>query len=120
MNLATHNGCVTIISPRSGDHRTIRIRTQPSTAKFAPGERVVSLLTGPDDFRSFGFFRDGRVELFRRHRGDRFYEWIAKWLENPKGEFLFEGRCRKCNRRLTTPRSIQCGLGPKCREDIDC
>jgi hypothetical protein len=114
MNLTTHNGCVTIISPRTGDHRTVRIRTQRS------GERVVELLTGPDNFRAFGYFRAGGVELFRRHHGDRFFEWIAKWLKSPRGEYLFEGRCRKCNRRLTEPESIRCGLGPKCREDIDC
>lgn len=30
---------------------------------------------------------------------------------------LLEGRCSVCNRKLTTPESIELGIGPKCRGD---
>ena len=46
-DVRTHNGTITIHNPKTGDHRTFQIKTQPADAKFAPGRRVVSLLTGP-------------------------------------------------------------------------
>lgn len=130
MNIATHNGFVTVKSARTGDHRTFRIATQADDAKFAPGRRVVSLLTGPDnetDYRGFGFLDaapDGRVKItvWKKCRGGQF-EALAEMLENlPAHEAAgqvsvnFDARCRRCNRTLTTPESVASGIGPVCAE----
>jgi hypothetical protein len=40
------NGRYTIQSKQTGEHRTFWVKTQAADAKFAPGRRVVSLLTG--------------------------------------------------------------------------
>jgi len=120
--IATHNGNVTISNPATGGHRTFQIRTQKADASFAPGERIVSLLTGPDNwrnYRGFGFVKsDGRIVLWRKNRTDTFRKF-ADMLENPERyadrvEYMAESKCRVCNKKLTTPESIESGIGPVC------
>lgn len=123
MNIFTHNGVLTVRSTRTGDHRTFRIRTQPNDSKFAPGERVLSMLFGPDntsDYRGFAFVKDDRLVIWNKHKGTQMEE-LANMLVHldrfeSKGlvEINFEGRCRKCNRALTTPESVESGIGPIC------
>lgn len=120
---STHNGCITITNPVTGQHRTFRIRTQKDAANFCPGKRIVSILEGPDnesDYRGFGFVKDdGRIILWRKKRTS-FFEKVARMLEDPKWfmargiEYDIEGRCRKCNRKLTVSESIRSGIGPTC------
>jgi hypothetical protein len=120
----THNGIYTVTSKATGEHRTFCIRTQADNSQFAPGERIVALLVGPDneqDYQSFGFVKDGgRINVWKRHRGGMF-EKLARMLEHleeheraGRVEVLHEGRCRRCNRLLTTPESIRSGIGPVC------
>jgi len=122
-SIATHNGVVTIFNTKTGNHRTFRIHTQPDDAEFAPGRRIVSQLAGPDnthDYRSFGFVRDdGTIMVWKKKRGGN-YEIYARMLEHPeifeaKGAvYHFSTVCRRCNRTLTTPESIESGIGPIC------
>lgn len=120
-DIRTHNGFVTVHNPATGDHRTFQINTQPKDAKFAAGMRVASLLVGPDnesDYRGFGFVIDGRVVLWKANRESKVYQWYKRFLEaprrHPKLEINFDGRCRACNRLLTTPHSVRSGIGPIC------
>lgn len=120
--LATHNGFVTATNPATGDHRTFQVKTQPEDSSFAPGERVISLLVGGDEeTRGFGFVKDGRVILWRKHRDSKAFRAYASMIEDPQHwedkhdiEYLFEGKCVVCNRRLTHPESIRTGIGPVC------
>lgn len=121
--VATHNGIITIKSRTTGEHRTLRIHTQPKDAKFAAGERVAEILSGPDntgDYRGFAFVKsDGSVCLWKKYQDSDFYQWIARFLRHPerflnKVEINFEGKCRRCNRDLTTPESVASGIGPTC------
>jgi len=123
-SIRTHNGTVTVKNPATGQHRTFRIRTNKDDANFAPGKRVVGLLTGPDnenDFRPFGFVLDGgRIAVWMKHRGTEF-DRFARLLEDLDGSAArwnlfveWSVKCRKCNRELTTPDSIQSGIGPIC------
>lgn len=122
-DIATHNGIVTVENTVRGTHRTFRIRTQPDDAKFAPKERVLSLLVGQDnesDYNGIGFVKDdGRVILWKRYRTPQ-YEALVKVLTMPDHYrtlgcvYHFEGHCRRCNRTLTTPESIRDGIGPVC------
>lgn len=125
--LATHNGYFTVRSTATGDHRTFRVWTQDADAKFAPGERIVALLTGPDneaDYTGFGFLKaDGtraRINVWHKRR-DGQYDRLAAMLEKlaeleaaGKVEINADTRCRVCNRRLTTPESVESGIGPIC------
>lgn len=119
----THNGKFTVKSIKTGDHRTFRIRTQPANSKFAPGERVIALLTGSDntsDYQPFGFVTDTDIHLFRNKRTETFLAYRKMLLKlgvheaEGRVEVLAETTCRKCNRTLTTPESITSGIGPTC------
>jgi hypothetical protein len=124
-SIKTHNGTITIANPNTGEHRTFKVHTQPEDSKFAPGRRVVSLLTGPnnvEDFTPFGFvLTDGSIQLWQRYN-TKTYQAFASLLERPETSqqrwgmtYLWSARCRRCNRTLSTPESITSGLGETCR-----
>jgi len=126
-SISTHNGEITMQNPATGKHRTIRIKTQPKDAKFAPGERIASLLSGHNnetDYLPFAFVKpNGRVIVWKRHRGDggpSQYEKLARMIQEPARfeeqgvVYMFSTACRRCNRKLTTPESLARGLGPEC------
>ncbi len=121
------NGEITMENPETGNHRTIRIKTQKADANFAPGERIAYLLNGHNnetDYLPFAFVKlDGRVIVWRKYRGDRqpsSYERLARMITDPSSfeargiRYLFATNCRRCNRKLTTPESISIGIGPTC------
>lgn len=126
------NGTYTVSSP-GGSHRTFRIKTNHPEANFAPGKRVIGLLVGPDNTRSyknFGFVTDKGINIFTKMRGvpgnPSAHEWYAHMLwdlatREQQSRFyklgyrlLLEGRCVVCNRKLTEPTSILTGIGPIC------
>jgi len=119
----THNGIITINNPETGKHRTFQIRTQKTDASFAPGARILSLLSGPNngsDYTSIGIVKDdGNVTMWKKHRESSLMNKYVDMVMNPvkyasKVEYLWEGKCRCCNRKLTSPESIKSGVGPIC------
>lgn len=125
------NGRYTIESA-SGQHRTFEIRTQKPDADFAPGKRILSILTGPDNtanYKGFAFVDEAGIHVWAsRAKQSDLYEIYAEqlWSLALDGAFspfvevgyrlLMEGRCVVCNRPLTTPESIRSGIGPICAE----
>lgn len=130
------NGHFTIRNKETNEHRTFRVRTQKADAKFAAGERIVSLLVGPEntgDYKGFGFVggalgREG-VRVWRKCQGTpgapSAFDKFARLLEDL---FIQGGRkwgsvydlqesrtCLRCNRLLTEPESLASGYGPECR-----
>ena len=121
------NGRYIIHNRETSEHRTFRIRTQSEDARFAPGERIISLLTGPDngnDYMGFGFVDDAGIRVWRSKQGGAYERhaeviWslgvdasLSEYAETY--QLLLEGRCVRCNRALTTPESIESGIGPIC------
>lgn len=124
LDLVLPNGTYTLILP-DGSHRTFRVHRKPDWAKFAPGQRTIGLLIGPangHDYEDFGFVVSGTVRVWKAHRGKpqerwaRVLElWAAKALSPDDGyEVRLAKTCGWCNRLLTTPESIDIGLGPSC------
>lgn len=120
-SIKTHNGEITIKNRNTGDHRTFAIKTQAEDARFAPGKRVAYLLSGPSDYSGFGFVNaDGTISVWKSKRGSGHFETYARMLAHPEryegkgAEYMFAGTCRKCNRQLTNPDSIESGIGPVC------
>jgi hypothetical protein len=121
---ATHNGTITCTNPATGESRTFRIKTQSLDSGFALGKRVLSLLTGPDneaDYTGFAFIDDqGRVSVWRSKLGTKFEQYgrfieRLEYHQDTHGmQVLWAARCRVCNRQLTTPESIESGIGPVC------
>jgi len=131
--ITIHNGFLTVTNETTGEHRTFRVRTQKEDAKFAPGSRIVSLLTGPDntsDYRGFGFVKEnGWIVLWKRNRTPH-YEGLSKAVRLAfraleMGEDTFatikaiysvklSKRCVRCNKILSRPDSLERGVGPEC------
>lgn len=117
------NGTFTMESKKSGEHRTFRIHTQPDDAKFAPGKRIVSILSGPDNVSSYlgvAFLEDETPKIWRRHQGTNTEELVLYFCramtEDLSGQVVIieSRRCICCNRKLTTPESCRAGIGPIC------
>lgn len=122
-DIRTHNGKITIVSNRTGDHRTVKIATVKA-GKLA-GKRIASLLIGPNnclDYKGFGFVNtNGSITLWNSCKRDKFFLVLAHMISAPehyleKAKFMFEGKCIICNKPLTHPLSIELGIGPECRK----
>jgi hypothetical protein len=123
----THNGTFTVTNLKTGTYRTFRIRTQAKDSHFMPGKRIFSMLTGPDNgssYTSIGFVYDNtdalRIRVWEKKKGTqfeamaRFVENLGKFVDNGTVEVQWSACCRKCNRPLTTPESLERGIGPVC------
>lgn len=123
----------TVANP-SGEHYTYRLASPPervSQAEFA----FASLLTGPDnecDYTYLGCYHPSRAEV-RLTNASRFaadskpvrvLRWAVEVVHGrkplPAGYAIrHEGRCGRCGRALTEPRSLECGIGPECRRKME-
>jgi hypothetical protein len=130
------------IQTLSGLHRTYKVKLAKNRSDGpanAPLRWFVNLLTGPDntgDYTYVGLLeqdhRPGTVLRFRLTKASAFTResppavWFSRFIdalttEDPmrlkRGRVFHEGRCGKCNRKLTDPESIKLGLGPICRKN---
>ena len=132
-----YSGTFTVRNPKTGDYRTFLIKkAQPQDHKFQPGKRLVGLLTGSDnyhDFKLFGYVDEEseRIIVFHKHRGmmgePSHFEWFARMLNVLVAQSETDSRftdysvqesrtCMRCGLKLTTPESIEAGLGAECAE----
>jgi Family of unknown function (DUF6011) len=128
-DLTKHNGFITIHNPSTGNHRTFHIETVMGDDALA-GKRIVRLLTGldrddPSHWRGFAFADEFGVHVWKRFRGTgkpSDYERFARMLSETQRyadrgiRYMISGTCRRCNRVLTNPASIDSGIGPVCAE----
>lgn len=116
----------TLRSKRTGQRFTFKVSASDDGALH-----FVSLMTGSDNEESFqylGIIRDrGNGPAFQRTAKSRisadapsakafawFWHHVAARKAMPEIEFWHEGRCGRCNRKLTVPESIASGFGPEC------
>ena len=121
------NSTVTMVSTKTGTRFTYRIRANDDGDVF-----FVSLLRGADNTADYSYL--GRIDQQARFWAGRktpkpgdtgptapsslAFKWA--WERLCKGvmldslEIWHEGRCGRCNRKLTVPSSIASGLGPEC------
>lgn len=117
------NGYFTL-SIYDGSHKTFRINTKRKTSKFAPGKRVIGLLIGPentDDYQAFGFVDDTGIHVWKGQSAKmREYAavlWALLMGHTVNGYSVeVSKRCIVCGRMLTTPRSLEMGIGETCLE----
>lgn len=88
----------------------------------------VSVLSGPDNERYYGYLGCLFGDEFRRTAKSRIgedalscraFRWLSGLLQSGKDlpdhvHVYHEGRCGRCGRRLTVPQSIEQGFGPEC------
>ncbi len=98
-------------------HATFRISHQADDANFAPGQDIIGVMLGSDNtfYTTVGFLNNGRVILFKKHRGsDAWWQpYLTELVADPDAA-LESLKCRRCNRDLTTPESLALGIGPEC------
>lgn len=106
--------------PSDEGHRTFRVRTQAQDADFAPGAILVDYLAGPDnenDFRGFAFLKGGKLVVWKRFREGHtgLIEAAERLVADPDAALVSKS-CLRCGRKLTTPASLERGIGPECAE----
>lgn len=118
------NATFTLSSKRTGARYTYRAKA----IEDAPEKLFLSLLSGPDnenDFTYLGLIERGRFRLTGKSKAgfDAPSVLAARYFCNhvlvgdaipPELEVRHEGRCGRCNRKLTVPESIDRGIGPEC------
>jgi len=123
------NALVTIENAETGVHFTYKVRHKDNKPCF------VSLLTGSNNTSDFTFIgavfvnKDaGTVSTFKHSpksrigqdaKGVAAFNWvwtrIVTGRELPASVHIYHhGTCGRCGRTLTTPESINRGLGPEC------
>lgn len=141
--LALKNGTYTVSHPEHG-HYTIKLHTVTGDSELAGKRIFSLLVgaSNETDYEGVAFWNDDArfASVWKRHRSPTStmtvdaYNWQSSWskVEKKLGvllglalrersywheegyELLLEGRCVRCNRKLTTPESIRTGIGPEC------
>jgi len=124
------NATLTISSKKTNARYTYKVKATKDTENLF----FVSLLAGADntsDFTYLGILSDTgfRVTAKSRYRPESKPALAFKWLadkvilggHDPHEvdlEVRHEGRCARCGRPLTTPDSIDRGIGPECASKL--
>jgi hypothetical protein len=124
--LLAGNAHATFVSRKTETRFTYKVvRADPRSGDTRPPPHFVSVLTGPDRYEYLGVIYGEKI--FSHGRKSRVaasapsalaFAWV--WQKLTAGrvpevlEVYHEGRCGKCNRRLTTPESVTQGIGPEC------
>jgi hypothetical protein len=123
------NAIVTFESRKTGARFTYRIRlADPRQGGDREPPHFVSVLTGPNNGHDYDYL--GAIfqkKVYVHGKTSRIaadapsavaFAWAWRHLsagKMPEGLAVWhEGRCGRCGRRLTTPRSLATGLGPVC------
>lgn len=117
---------LTLKSLKTGNHYTYKIRSNKEKTVF-----FVSLLNGPNndsDYMYMGTIFDKKnFKLTSKSKVSKeaksykaffyyFYNLVTKHFEKIEGQInaYHNGHCCVCGRTLTTPESIEHGIGPVC------
>jgi DNA polymerase III epsilon subunit family exonuclease len=119
-----HEGFFTVVH-EDESYTTVRIRRQKADADFAPGQLVLSYLSGSDNERDYTQFalesHTGPIVVFKKFKQNtRLADVVRVLTKDPKASALAyamrSGRCSRCGRTLTVPASLHSGMGPDCAE----
>jgi hypothetical protein len=119
------NATFTISNPKTNARLTFRVK-QPKREDMNK-LRFVSVMTGPDNESSYTFlgtifpngaYFHGRNSKIKQTATSAIaFAWLWKHIdqaENLPIEIRHAGKCGRCGRKLTVPRSIDLGIGPEC------
>lgn len=123
------NATITFVSVATGARFTYKIR---KNKRQQASPFFVSLLVGSDNessYQYFGHIFDDNTTKFYHGKKARIsedatsvksFKWVYERLMNDPKQLVgaikiyHSGKCNKCGRKLTTPQSIERGLGPHC------
>lgn len=125
------NATITLVSKSSGIRYTYRIKQATNDDGSKKQFWFVSLLTGSDNETDYKYFAhiysNGGIAFGRKSQlkegnaSVRAWFWFwelldrGMWPSIDRGvEVWHEGKCGRCNRKLTVPSSVESGFGPEC------
>jgi hypothetical protein len=126
--LTAGNATVTLRSIKTDTRFTYKI----TQCDNKPDLFFIALMSGPDNensFRYLGTLRDplryahGRKsKVSPEHASNKAFAWfvskVAADTLPDQIEVWHEGRCGRCNRKLTVPESVERGFGPECASKV--
>lgn len=115
---------ITARSRKTGKHYTYRVRRNEDRGLIW----FVDALTGPDNTRNYtrlgfigidGIYRHGKWSpLDFNDARNKVFAWLWERVragrDSKSLDLMHNGRCARCGRTLTTPESLETGLGPVC------
>lgn len=121
------NSTFTLVSERTGDHITYRVKKEDGKPAF------VMAMTGKCNAHSYEYI--GAINLvtndFKLTKASKLpedskpvlaFSWFWRRVTRGKPivgcQFKHAGRCCVCDRTLTSPESIETGIGPECAKKI--
>lgn len=127
------NATLTLKSVKTENRFTFRVKLAPEPEEGAtpgPVSHFVALMNGPDNETNFQYlghiYRDNYLYVHGRKSkigtdapSAGAFLWFYNQVQDHKRipdsvEVWHEGRCGRCNRKLTVPDSIERGIGPEC------
>jgi len=121
-----NNGTFTLINKDTETYVTLKIHTvQKGNLE---GKRMVSKLIGPDNetsYKGFAFVDDNdNINVWRKCQDKKTLQTAhilrSMAIDGDKSKYAdkvdmqLSKRCMRCNRKLTTPQSLEDGIGPLC------
>lgn len=117
----------------SGDYYTFRVNRKEASGNYKEAY-FANVLTGPDNTTDYTYIgmvdpQTGRVALTKssKYNADSTIYRVLGWAlhhiwnqkEIPAGyQIRHEGHCARCGRALTTPTSLDTGIGPECAKKV--
>jgi hypothetical protein len=131
------NATLTLASQKTGNRFTYKIvEGKPNRDNNKP-IFFVSAMNGSDNENSFGylgilkefngklgfsFAKPDKAKIHANAPSAKAFQWamtaILKFQTPDTLDVWHEGRCGRCNRKLTVPESIESGLGPECASKV--
>lgn len=128
------NAIVTLQSDKTGQHYTYRVQRAKGRDDLPADMWFVKLLTGADNNNAYTYIGcmdkrggDGvgiglrlTAKSLLKDDAAPVRGWRYMWAAITAGRLpanmtvRHEGRCGRCNRRLTVPESLDRGIGPEC------
>ena len=117
------NSVFTLLNTQTSNRFTFKVKKHKFDDVF-----FVSVLTSPDVFEFIGSYKSDKFKHSKKSRisetsqSVRVFNFVISKLQQSNLSELIEiwhhGRCGKCGKMLTVPKSIQTGFGPECIKSI--
>jgi hypothetical protein len=115
------NSIFTLLNEKTGNRFTYKVNLSKDGNCY-----FVSVLTGPSHFEYLGIVKDNAFRFTSKSKikppatSAKVWLWFFTHIAQlPEFIKLFHsGSCAKCGKTLTTPESIEIGLGPECFKNM--
>jgi len=128
---ALHDGYYTVVFDFDGEqrHKTFRIFTGKQ-GRFGEGKQMVAVFLGTDNtneksYQTFAFLNGNKLAVWKRYALYQQEIAAVNYLldgENAEAAGILyaseSGNCRRCNRMLTNPVSLNRGYGSECIKKV--